>query len=199
MDDAGFLGSPLCNEIKLALPLLRKVSGPAFTALLQGVVLGTDIPEAVEASLGAEATAVVFTALQIILDSAVRLQVKTIDFQSVLRSLNISDAYISTMSKVLRAKRGDMIQKKLEERISFPSIKRLRWRVDVAISTSSMTRVLKPNILVELSLSDGSKKMFEMSQEKFNDLRYNIALMLKGMEDVESNVIMVSKKDTLKR
>lgn len=92
-----------------------------------------------------------------------------------------------------------MIQKKLEERISFPSIKRLRWRVDVAISTSSMTRVLKPNILVELSLSDGSKKMFEMSQEKFNDLRYNIALMLKGMEDVESNVIMVSKKDTLKR
>ena len=104
MDDAGFLGSPLCNEIKLALPLLRKVSGPAFTALLQGVVLGTDIPEAVEASLGAEATAVVFTALQIILDSAVRLQVKTIDFQSVLRSLNISDAYISTMSKVLRAK-----------------------------------------------------------------------------------------------
>ena len=92
-----------------------------------------------------------------------------------------------------------MIASRLDSRISYPSIKRLRWRVDVAISTSAMTRVLKPAILMELSLSDGSKKQFEVSQEKFNDLRYNVALLLKGMEDVEGNVIMKSKKDTLKR
>ncbi|KNC52512.1 COMM domain-containing protein 5, partial [Thecamonas trahens ATCC 50062] len=194
-----FLGTPLPLEVKNAMPLMRKVPGPAFTALLQGVVLGTEVPESVMAALGPDAVDIVYTALQVIVDAAVRLQVKTIDFQTAMRNLNMPDAYIKTMSKVLRAKRSEMIASRLDSRISYPSIKRLRWRVDVAISTSAMTRVLKPAILMELSLSDGSKKQFEVSQEKFNDLRYNVALLLKGMEDVEGNVIMKSKKDTLKR
>jgi hypothetical protein len=40
--------------------------------------------------------------------------------------------------------------------VRFPTLADLRWRVDVTISTSSLNRVLKPTLLFQLTLSDGT-------------------------------------------
>lgn len=45
----------------------------------------------------------------------------------------------------------------------FPRITEVKWRVDVAISTSHLERVMRPSIMMELTLSDGTLKTFEVS------------------------------------
>lgn len=77
--------------------------------------------------------------------------------------------------------------------MSLPSLDRLQWRVDVAISTSSIARILKPVIMLQLTLSDGSVKTFEVSVSQFHELRFNAALVLKEMEIVEQKNIFKIK------
>ncbi|NXV19477.1 COMD5 protein, partial [Cepphus grylle] len=71
-----------------------------------------------------------------------------------------------------------------------PSIQDFKWRVDVAISTSSLARALQPSILMMLKLSDGTAHRFEVPVAKFQELRYSVALILKEMNDLEKRSIL---------
>ncbi|EDQ89925.1 uncharacterized protein MONBRDRAFT_2798, partial [Monosiga brevicollis MX1] len=55
----------------------------------------------------------------------------------------------------------------------------VQWRVDVAVSTSSMKRSLVPTVLMQLTLSDGTLRTFEAPVNQFHKLRYTAAAMLK--------------------
>ena len=63
-------------------------------------------------------------------------------------------------------------------------------RVDVTISSSFLSRALRPTILMEMTLSDGRVKCFEMPVEVFHELRYNVAKVLKGMRTLERHPVM---------
>ncbi|NXW27416.1 COMD5 protein, partial [Phaetusa simplex] len=71
-----------------------------------------------------------------------------------------------------------------------PSIQDFKWRVDVAISTSSLARALQPSILMMMKLSDGTAHRFEVPVAKFQELRYSVALILKEMNDLEKRSIL---------
>ncbi|NXF35588.1 COMD5 protein, partial [Nyctibius bracteatus] len=71
-----------------------------------------------------------------------------------------------------------------------PSVQDLKWRVDVAISTSSLARALQPSILMMMKLSDGTAHRFEVPVAKFQELRYNVALILKEMNDLEKRSVL---------
>ena len=61
----------------------------------------------------------------------------------------------------------------------------LKWRVDVTMTTNTMHRVRKPSILLQFHFDDGRIECTECSVEKFQDLRYNVARMLKDMRQIE--------------
>ncbi|XP_061691106.1 COMM domain-containing protein 5 isoform X1 [Syngnathoides biaculeatus] len=71
-----------------------------------------------------------------------------------------------------------------------PTIDEFKWRVDVAISTSSLARALQPSVLMQMKLSDGNFHQFEVPPAKFQELRYNVALILKEMNDLEKRSIL---------
>jgi hypothetical protein len=50
-------------------------------------------------------------------------------------------------------------------------------------------RTLEPSVLIKLRLSDNRTVSFEMSVKKFHILRYNIATILKEIDDVESRQV----------
>ena len=60
----------------------------------------------------------------------------------------------------------------------------------MTLSTSALSRVMQPAVMVSMSLSDGSIKTFEMSMEAFDKLRYNVATVLKQMRRLETHPIM---------
>ena len=82
------------------------------------------------------------------------------------------------------------MEKELEERQSFPRLEELDWRIDVTISTGSMNRVLKPSILMQFGMTEGKELLLQMNQEKFQELRYQVACVLKEMQNIESNPIL---------
>nr|XP_033801897.1 COMM domain-containing protein 5 isoform X2 [Geotrypetes seraphini] len=55
---------------------------------------------------------------------------------------------------------------------------------------SSLARALQPSILMQLKLSDKTSHRFEVPVAKFHELRYNVALILKEMNDLEKRSIL---------
>ena len=73
------------------------------------------------------------------------------------------------------------------KKVTLPSLEKLNWRVDVTISTTAQSRVFKPSILMRTTLSDGSIRTFECSVDDFHKMRYAVAKVLKGVNDLESH------------
>ena len=71
-----------------------------------------------------------------------------------------------------------------------PGLKQFKWRTDVAISTSSLKRALKPSVLMQMELSNGKMHTFEVPTDQFHKMRYNVAFVLKEMEDLEKRPVM---------
>lgn len=66
-----------------------------------------------------------------------------------------------------------------------PRVVGLRWRVDVAVSTGALARSLQPSVLLQLRLSDGSARRFEVPSAQFHELRYGLARLLREMAELE--------------
>ena len=60
-------------------------------------------------------------------------------------------------------------------KVAQPRLSTVRWRISVCISSATCSRVLRPFVLLELTLSNGSIRTMEMSVDKFNELRFSVA------------------------
>lgn len=72
-----------------------------------------------------------------------------------------------------------------------PSLEQLRWRVDVVLSTSAVSRVLRPAVLLQCTLSDGSVHSVEASLREFHQLRQAAAEALHCMDKSEGKLMEV--------
>ncbi|KAA0709100.1 COMM domain-containing protein 5 [Triplophysa tibetana] len=108
-----------------------------------------------------------------------------------LRALRFSEEFIADVSSAVFANgQTSMKVSPTLQGPSLPKMEEFRWRVDVAISTSSLSRALQPSILMQMKLSDGSLHCFEVPVSKFQELRYNVSLILKEMNDLEKRSIL---------
>jgi COMM domain len=58
---------------------------------------------------------------------------------------------------------------------------RCSWRVDVILSTSEVSRVLRPCLLLEVTLSDGQVHTFKV--RRFHSLRHAVAEALQSASE----------------
>jgi len=63
----------------------------------------------------------------------------------------------------------------------------------VTISSSALNRVLKPVVVLRLTLSDGSIHTLELTQTQFHNLRYSVSLVLKEMDNIHQKNIFKIK------
>ena len=107
-------------------------------------------------------------------------------FEDDLRNLKFPEACIGIFLKMLfGANRAIIDASVVESRVSLPRFLTLKWRVDVTISNTLLQRALIPTILCELLLKNGRANLFEMSLDKFHQLRFNVALVLKEMDELD--------------
>ncbi|KAM3838082.1 COMM domain-containing protein 5-like, partial [Diretmus argenteus] len=112
-------------------------------------------------------------------------------FKEDLRELRIPEDFIADFASVVFGNRRAALEATASQRDPhLPSIEDFRWRVDVTISTSSLARALQPSILMQMKLSDGTSQRFEVPVSKFQELRYNVALILKEMNDLEKRSVL---------
>lgn len=132
----------------------------------------------------------VWTAIQVIIFTAIRLRIKASVVGSDLKRMCVPDEAVDVVVELLKRERSQRESGILSNRARFPRLESLHWRVDVAISSSSLLRVFRPNILMQIELSDGSIKTFDVSVDQFHVLRYNVAKVLRDMQELERHPIM---------
>ena len=71
-----------------------------------------------------------------------------------------------------------------------PSLSRLRWRTDVVISSSSVAKVLRTCLTLELTLDSGRVVSFEVPAERLAELRYTVAKALFELGGVEAHPVL---------
>jgi COMM domain containing 5 len=108
----------------------------------------------------------------------------------VLKSYEVPTAFASDIVKAFANRCDVLVAAAAANSISLPSISKLNWRVDVAISTTSQSRVFKPSVTFRTTLSDGRIRTFECSAEQFHQLRYGVAKVLKSVNDLESHPML---------
>ncbi|XP_056347665.1 COMM domain-containing protein 5 isoform X2 [Oenanthe melanoleuca] len=181
----GFLGPRVPAEVEAMARGVQDVGKETFRRLLKVTVNaleGKDCRESVRliaesANLSEEQLAFLISGMYTLLREALRLPLSTFKQEVFKEDL-----------KELRRPTSEGTA--LIQRSRLPSIQDFKWRVDVAISTSSLARALQPSILMMMKLSDGTAHRFEVPVAKFQELRYNVALILKEMNDLEKRSVL---------
>lgn len=198
----GIFGGRIPSEVEILSKDLKDLDKELFRKILKVVVNaveGKDCGEAMveiseSSSLSEEKLSRIVSGLFKLLREALRLpgsSVKQEGFKEDFRELRISEEFIADFASVVFGNRRSALDAAVTRRgPRLPSLEEFRWRVDVAISTSSLARALQPSILMQLKLSDGNIHRFEVPVSKFQELRYNVALILKEMNDLEKRSIL---------
>eukprot|EP00939_MAST-03C_sp_MAST-3C-sp1_P000067 g67.t1 len=196
--DGTFLGETVPNVLKQSMPAIHKLGKEKFAIVLNEAVdqfAGNSnvsgLDKAREASgLVDDDFHAVHTSFITILRAGFRERHKRKKLEDDMKAMNFPEYASEGFVNIFSKRRGSMESIAKTETFRYPTLKNLKWRVDVTISTSSLSRVLKPSVLMEMSLSDGSIKTFEMQIDQFHQLRYNVAKVLKYMRGLESRAIM---------
>lgn len=200
--DSSFLGGRIPPEIESLSKNLQDVDQELFRKLLKAVVSaleGKDCREVIKSI--AESSIIpqqrlshVIAGMHKLLSQAIRIPttlLKQEAFKEDLRELRIPEDFITDFSSVVFGSRRAALEAASSQRDPhLPTIEDFKWRVDVAISTSSLARALQPSVLMQMKLSDGNFHRFEVPVSKFQELRYNVALILKEMNDLEKRSIL---------
>ncbi|XP_054852490.1 COMM domain-containing protein 5 [Eublepharis macularius] len=197
-----FLGARLPPEVEAMAKSVRDLGKETFRKLLKVTVNaleGRDCRESVKmiaesSSLSDEQLAVLISGMYTLLRGALRLPPSSLKedvFKEDLKELRIPEEFIVDFATVAFGNRRPVLEATLQSQANkLPRIEDFKWRVDVAISTSSLARALQPSILMQMKLSDGTAHRFEVPIAKFQELRYNVALILKEMNDLEKRNVL---------
>lgn len=192
-----FLGAPPPREVAALAPLLGDVDRATFRKLLKlvvGSLQGEDGREAVQrlgagAGLAEPRLGALLAGLHALLRQALRLPPASLPpdaFRDQLQELGVPPDLVADLASAVFGSQRPLLDSAAPQRGAWlPRVAGLRWRVDVAISTSALTRSLRPSVLLQLTLTDGSARRFEVSAGRFQELRYSVALVLKEMADLE--------------
>jgi COMM domain containing 5 len=132
----------------------------------------------------------VVTAIYSILVAAISSKEQTVTITDDLKRMHIPAQVVDDVGQVVNKSRAALEESALRDRIKFPNLSKFRWRIDVIISSGSLSRVMRPTIMMEMTLSDGCIRTFEVSVQQFNQLRFGAAKMLKDMQTLERHPVM---------
>ncbi|XP_068596557.1 COMM domain-containing protein 5 [Brachionichthys hirsutus] len=201
-NDSSFLGGRIPPEIETMAKNLKDVDQEVFRKLLKAVVSaleGKDCRDVLKSiadgsPIPQERLSHIIAGMHRVLSEAIRIPASSLKqevFKEDLRALRVPEDFISDFSSVIFGNRRAALEAASSQKDPrLPAVEDLKWRVDVVISTSSLARALQPSVLMQMKLSDGTFHRFEVPASKFQELRYNVALILKEMNDLEKRSIL---------
>ncbi|KAJ1527665.1 hypothetical protein ONE63_007626 [Megalurothrips usitatus] len=110
------------------------------------------------------------------------------DLSDGLKHLQLSSSSTEKCIDMLKNLKCRVQVDNLPHQEYFPTLSNMKWRVDITISSSMLSRVLDPSIVIELELSNGQKITFESTVSRFHKLRYTVASILKDMDSMNNRM-----------
>jgi len=201
-EEAVVFGPKESHCIKTAVPYFENVESHNLRMLVQvafqdirGIKITDSVFQCIKSPGLPESTiAIIYAAILHIVDLACRMPPSMLTkavFNSELAQLKVPPNIIEDLTNAIVE---DIWQKTdrqpASRKSSLPKLDLLRWRVDVGISTSVLSRVLEPTIVIAIKLDVGKLETFEVPVSKFNELRFNVTTVLREMEELEKRSIL---------
>lgn len=201
-----FFGSAIPDDVIQFVPLLHTeaastdVVRTCIANVIEHIRAGTRISVSANTYVEqSEVAGYLHSGLFTILRSAISSKVNTTRIVADLKRMNVPAQVADDIGHAFLESRAQLEASALRHRIRFPKLDKLRWRIDVVISSGSLSRVMRPSILMQLILSDGSIQTFVVELAQFHALRYGVAKLLREMQTIERHPIMRVAHELQKR
>jgi hypothetical protein len=187
VDVSTFFNPSIADEVKAAVPVFHALSADIIRAGLElirkyfinGSISDEEFIEMQNKTKQSGSNfGVMLTGLYSIIRMAVYAKTPLTKINTDLKAMNVPPAVADDITRVVNALRATIERNAISSvrrAPGFTHLSKLRWRIDVSISSGSLSRVMRPSILMQLYLTNGSVKTFEISVEQFNQLRYSVA------------------------
>jgi len=195
-DGMTFIEKDCVQSVQKLVDLLQRKDAPdqnqfrkVLAFALTFIETGSLAPET-QAALASEPTYLtLFTGVHDLVCCAIRTRVKEKDMLVHLNQIAVPGVFANDIYAAFTKRRDGLEAAAASStaRNSLAGIADVQWRVDVAVSTTALSRVFRPSIIMQLTLTDGTIKTFECSVDKFHELRYAVAKLLKSMQDLEQH------------
>jgi len=147
-----------------------------------------------DASSSAAAAAAAFGAVCALLERALRrlaaLGADEAEGAAALAALGLEAPLAADVAGAARRGRAALLAAAEAAAPRGPGVASVRWRVDVIISSGALGKVMRPAVLMELTLTDGARETFDVPLESFHALRFSCAKVLSEMASVEGSPIL---------
>ncbi len=141
-----------------------------------------------------------FTGLYEMMHRAVSTKSDSTIVTTHLKQMNVPQQIAEDIGQALMKSRLGLEKVAIHKKQGFPRLASFRYRVDVAISSGSLSRVMVPSLLFQMTLSNGKIHTFNVSIQEFNQLRYGVAKTLRDMGVLERHPVMrVENEEERKR
>ncbi|KAG0722140.1 COMM domain-containing protein 5 [Chionoecetes opilio] len=102
-------------------------------------------------------------------------------------ALRLPGGFAVDVSRVVYgAARPDIDRQLVANSPSLPTMTHMTWRVDVTISTSWLSRVLEPMVVLNMKTNTGTSHTFQVPLSKFHLLRFTVASLLHQMATLQA-------------
>ena len=189
-----FLGLAMPFEARRmvrTLPTLESVE-PLLEAVMASLLAQTDPdPKKLQRAMSLDSTtlAATFTGMHWLVRACMRSGLKLKALAVELADIKVHQPSIEPILRIVQQGRTAHDTGTVPSSDALlPDLRDLRWRLDVIISTSGLHRVLRPQLTMQCSLSDGTQHAFNVSKPQFHQLRYTAAKLRKDMQDLEARM-----------
>ena len=159
IDSSTFLSPSIPEEIKAVVPALHAVPAESYPSLLRrfhkymqgrGEMSDQEFHALQSKEFPDVEFSVVFSGLYTLTRIVTKLKTKLSVVAADLEKMNMPAPFIDLFVRMLRSARAGFELAAVDNNFRFPRLQKFRWRVDVTISSSSLSRILKPTIMMQV-------------------------------------------------
>lgn len=159
IDTSTYFSPVIMEEIKSIVPLLHSTPletvqcfiRAIFHYILSHAIVSELNEEVYEKGLPSTQVNQIISGLYLIVQIALRNKVKLSVIKTDLLKMNIPSEVVEEITKEITAARIPYEVGAAQHRVQFFKLEKVRWRIDVVISSGSLSRVMRPNILMQAS------------------------------------------------
>ena len=158
IDDKTFFGKSIPDEVRAAVPLFHDSQQDDIRQALHIVLplfssgRSAHYTHAQSLSTISSDLCSITAGLYTVIRSAISSKSTLEKVYSDLKLMNFPDYVIDDLLLVLRRHRVNIEVSTLSRSSGFPSLAKLRWRISVTLSTTNLMNVMRPVILMQVSL-----------------------------------------------
>jgi hypothetical protein len=161
IDTSTFMSPSIPVEVKALVPALHSVRTEEYAPLLRrfhkymqerGEMSDQEYYTLQSKEFSDIDFGVVFSGLYSLATLVTKLKTKLSVVATDLEKINMPTQFIDLFLRMLRSTRSGFEQIAVDNNFRFPRLQTFRWRVDVTISSSSLSRILKPSIMMQVCI-----------------------------------------------